>query len=75
MSRSFRKTPIAGRTTAPSDKPSKARAHRQERRAVRSTDLVEDDPPGEKAFGNPWAGEKDGKGWFDADAHPRMMRK
>ena len=75
MARSRRKNPGCGWTTAESDKPFKQRAHRCERAAVRNIDLMADEPPSTRTFGNPWHGEKDGKQWFDPQRHPKEMRK
>lgn len=72
MSRSRRKTPIIGITTVPSDKAFKTSEHR---RALRQTDLTEDDAPHEKQFGDPWDGDKDGKRPFDPKERPELMRK
>lgn len=74
MSRSHRKTPVCGITTAESDKLFKAAEHRRERRAVRSV-LPGEDAPAPKQFGNPWASPKDGKQWFDPARQPKLMRK
>lgn len=74
MSRSQKKTPISGITTAASDKAFKVAEHRRERRASK-TDLGEGhEPPHPKAFGNPWNSEKDGKACI-ADPRPEDMRK
>lgn len=75
MSRSKRKNPSCGMTTAPSDKPFKQREHRRERAALRGLDLAVDDPPQARRFGDPWYGEKDGKQWFDPQRLPEIMRK
>ncbi len=67
MSRSCRKTPIIGITTARSDKPFKADEHGRERAAVRRRLCINADDTGlphAKAFGNPWAAPKDGKIWL-----------
>ena len=66
MSRSRRKTPRLGITTAHSDQPFKADEHRRERSAVRQAlhSTVDDTAlPHSKAFGDPWKSPKDGKGW------------
>jgi hypothetical protein len=74
MPRSRRKTPIAGITTADSDKLFKQAEHRRERRAVKvRLDAGEELPP-PKTFGNPWAGQKDGKAWL-VEPVPKLMRK
>ena len=75
MSRSHRRTPICGMTTAQSDKACKRRANRQARRAVSALDLTVQDPPGAKLFGDPWKSDKDGKQWIDASRFPEEMRK
>lgn len=76
MSRSTRKTPVRGITTADSEKADKAAAHRKIRRAVRvavkqGTDLL----PHERELSNPWSMDKDGKFRFDPQANPKLMRK
>ncbi|MGF7004533.1 hypothetical protein [Aminobacter sp. BE322] len=74
MSRSRRKTPIIGITTAETDKPFKQAEHRRERRAVKAVIKTGEEPPAPKAFGNPWDGQKDGKQWI-ADNVPELLRK
>ena len=74
MARSIRRTPIVGITTAETDKPFKATERRRERRAVKAALKADGPLPDPRAFGNPWAGEKDGK-QFLADPEPRDMRK
>lgn len=80
MSRSRRKTPISGVTTARSDKLFKRVEHRRERRAVRHVlDVTVDDVgiPGRKLFGDPWNSQKDGKLRIDVAKlwGVKMMRK
>lgn len=75
MSRSRRKTPIVGMTTAESDKPFKIAEHRRERRSVRAAVRQLEDAPDPKEFGNPWHGEKDGKQWLDLSHRGELMRK
>ena len=75
MARSRRKTPIAGVTTAASDKAFKTQEHRRARRALRTLDLTVDDLPQEKQFGDPWRSDKDGKHPFDPTERPELMRK
>ena len=75
MPRSYRKTPICGMTTKDSDKPFKKAAHRQARRALNARDLTIEEPPAEKAYGNPWGAPKDGKQWIDPGRFPEIMRK
>lgn len=74
MTRSVRRTPIVGMTTAETDKPFKAMEHRRERRAVEAALRADAPLPDRRAFGNPWAADKDGK-QFLADPDPRDMRK
>lgn len=77
MSRSRRKTPVIGTTTAPSDKPFKVDEHRAERHAVRVTikhSLDGDDRAlHSKVHGNPWKAPKDGKQMVDPNS--KWMRK
>lgn len=70
MSRSKRKVPIAGITTARTEKPYKVDEHRSERRTARTRIKSgrPDDIPHPKVFGNPWNGPKDGKRWFGKDS-------
>ena len=75
MSRSYRKAPICGVTTAASDKTFKKAAHRRTRRANNVCDLWRDGPPMDKEFGNPWCAPKDGKQWIDAERFPEFTRK
>lgn len=75
MSRSKRKVPVIGFTTAESEKTYKAAEHRRERRAVRQQVTAKLDEPAPAVYGNPWKGPKDGKMLFDRDKHPKLMRK
>jgi hypothetical protein len=71
MSRSRRKTPKAGITTADSEKQDKRLANRDLRRKVRQGKLdlrVRD-------VSNGWSFDKDGKQRFDPKKHPKEMRK
>jgi hypothetical protein len=72
MSRSRRKTPITGITTARSDKQDKRLDHRAERAAVRDALAHAQDPP-RHPRGQYF--EKDGKQRFDPERHPELMRK
>jgi hypothetical protein len=74
MSRSRKKTPIGGMTTATSDKRHKMAEHRRERHAVKIDIATEQEPEHPKAFGNPWKSEKDGKQYFKT-ASAKDMRK
>jgi len=73
MTRSRRKTPIVGITTAEGDKSFKVREHRRERRAVNVALRSGQEPPAPEQFGDPWHGEKDGK-HFVPD-RPEFLRK
>ncbi len=78
MSRSRRKTPIFGHTTARSDKPFKRDEHRRERRKVRS--LLKDgkeEMPHRRKYGDEWNSPKDGKAWLKFNLHllEKYMRK
>lgn len=66
MSRSRRKTPIHGMTTATSEAYDKARWHRAFRRAEnqRLTTQPETEPHHFREFYNPWTMQKDGKHWW-----------
>lgn len=73
MARSRRKIPIAGITTAETDKPFKSREHRRERRTVAVALKIGAEIQDSKAFGNPWASEKDGKQY--CPDNPAILRK
>lgn len=77
MSRSKRKTPLIGLTTAQSDKPFKIDEHRSERRRARvlfqSTLDADDRRLHSKVYGDPWNAPKDGKQWVDPKS--KWMRK
>jgi 4-aminobutyrate aminotransferase-like enzyme len=78
MSRSRRKTPISGITTAESEKQDKRIANRRERHrnrqilgySVDDTLLMH-----RRQAGNPWLMDKDGKAFFDSNKYPELMRK
>ena len=78
MSRSRRKTPITGITTAESDGAWKAMAARNLRRTVRQSLKATLD--GDRFAGkrwdtvDPWSSDKDGKRWWHAPA-AWLMRK
>ena len=62
MSRSRKKHPITGMTTAETEKEFKQQEHSRERAKVRDALKAEKDIlPHAKEFGNPWSGPKDGK--------------
>lgn len=78
MSRSRRKTPKSGITTAESEKNDKRIYNRRYRHATKQ--LLDADPkiesvPPLRAFSNPWSMDKDGKKRFDPAAYPELMRK
>lgn len=76
MSRSKRKTPVRGITTADSEKSDKILSHRKLRRAVRIAVTQDDESiPDEKGLSNCWAMAKDGKYRFNPSLHPKLMRK
>jgi hypothetical protein len=78
MSRSRRKTPIFGHTTARSDAEWKAMAARSLRHKVKAH--LKHTLDGDRFAGkrwdvvNPWSSQKDGKCWW-GKATPRDMRK
>ncbi len=79
MSRSRRKTPIVGHTTAETEKTDKRLANRRYRRRVRQT-LDGVDPaadvliPHRNEVSNVWQFDKDGKQYLDSP-EPKDMRK
>jgi hypothetical protein len=78
MSRSRRKTPIRGVTTSDSEKFDKRVANRAERRAVKTAVVSTsgfDVLPAKRERSNVWAMAKDGKIFFDATKHPKLLRK
>jgi len=66
MSRSYRKTPIFGNTTAESDKPGRKIDHRRYRHyykdKIRHEEYDDIEPPNYKE--NPWGWPKDGKNYW-----------
>ncbi|RRJ96005.1 hypothetical protein Ga0100231_018805 [Opitutaceae bacterium TAV4] len=82
MSRSRRRTPCGGITTARSEKSDKQDAHRRLRTRLRSALARQQEQPeadsvwpGPRDVSDPWAMAKDGKCWFDPRQHPNLMRK
>lgn len=80
MTRSRKKRPITGTTTARSDKPFKVAEHRRERHHVRQRlRATEDDTDARlnrRPFGDPWLGPKDGKtDWTGFDYEKKAHRK
>ena len=79
MSRSKRKTPICGVTTASSEKEDKTLSHRKTRARV-AQELLKDPeeatpPLHDRDVTNPWSMAKDGKQKFDPKKYPGLMRK
>lgn len=78
MSRSRRKQPVAGITSAPSEKDDKVQAHKRIRRhAAQTLATIQDDSTVRDAreLSNPWVMAKDGKLRFDPEKSPKGMRK
>jgi hypothetical protein len=76
LSRSRRKTPVRGVTTAESEKADKAASHRRLRRAIRRIAIDSDAIlPVERQLTNPWSMAKDGKMRFDPAKSPELLRK
>ena len=80
MSRSRRKTPIIGITTAESEKAEKQANHQRERRRVRQVLAVDPEPdvlPHRRELRTPLAMGKDGKMWLGAwaEQEPKYLRK
>jgi len=78
MSRSARRSPVIGNTTAPSEKEDKQLAHRRHRRRV--DQALGQDPetpvlPHRRETSNPWMMDKDGKQRFDPQRFPELLRK
>lgn len=74
MTRSVRRTPITGVTTAVSDRPGKALAHRRTRVAARCALAQGDEPPDRRLTEDPWDYPKDGKLWHGR-CRPGLLRK
>lgn len=77
MSRSRRKTSIAGHTTSDSEKEDKRIYNRRFRRVCKQFLHIDSEKelPHLKEYSNPWGMDKDGKSWFDAKKYPKRMRK
>ncbi len=78
MSRSRKKHPIAGITTADSEKQDKRLANRRLRRRVSQTLASDCDAeilPTLRDVSSPWAMAKDGKVWYDRRRFPGVLRK
>jgi hypothetical protein len=78
MSRSRKKTPIGGITTARSEKHEKRLANRKARRHVRlalAADSDRDVLPHLREISDVWTIAKDGKHYFGPHRYPKEMRK
>ena len=78
MSRSRRKKPFQGITTASSEKEEKREANRVERRVNR--EILRASGDGDQVrltreVSDPWRMSKDGKARFDSAKYPESMRK
>ena len=75
MTRSRKKNPAGGVTTAESDKVDKAAAHRRTRHAAdHALRAGAEDAPDRKQTENPWSYAKDGKRWY-GEGKPALLRK
>ena len=78
MSRSTKKNPIRGVTTAETEKEDKQNASRAERRAnkqILAKSGNQDDLKLKREVSDPWSMDKDGKFRFDKNTNPELMRK
>lgn len=79
MSKSRRKNPICGITTARSEKIDKRFNHRKFRRLTKqilaNLEDEEDLLPIERQYSNPYRMSKDGKMRFDKEKYSELMRK
>lgn len=79
MTRSRKRTPITGNTLAESEQRDKHNAHRNKRRLVRqlvkANELDLAAVVDVRDVSSTWSFAKDGRHWFDAKRHPRLMRK
>ena len=78
MARSRKKTPIAGLTSARSEKADKQAAHRRERRKVRTVLTVESAPellPDRREVSDVWVYAKDGKVYEPTWRGSKHLRK
>ena len=78
MSRSRKKTPITGITTAESEKKDKRLANRSERRINKwLLKYYQDEAKlrAKREVSNVWGMDKDGKQRFDPTKYPQLMRK
>lgn len=78
MTRSRKKTPIVGVSTAESEKSDKLLAHRRERKKVRDVLRVEAEPdilPHTHEVSDPWVMAKDGKIYVGEGSPAKQRRK
>ena len=77
MTKSRRKTPVRGITSAESEKEDKAASHRAYRRTLKQMidPSLETPLPTEQQITNPWSMAKDGKTRFNPAKSPKLMRK
>lgn len=78
MSRSFKKNPVTGITSALSEKEDKRNCNRTIRRKNRQINFTNDDVyrfVEKREVMNIWLMDKDGKMRFDPKKHPKLMRK
>ena len=78
MSRSRRKRPFRGITSATSEKQDKRLANRTLRRRIKeilSLDVEVEVLPELRDVSDPWVMDKDGKIRFDPDRYPKEMRE
>lgn len=74
MTRSYRKTPIHGITTARSEADDKRRWHKRWRARMRSQSETNEAPLTlhHRAISDPWLMAKDGKRWFGPDRQAKV---
>ena len=78
MSRSRKKNPFVGMTTAKSEKLEKRLANRRERRVNKSLLALTNDGTrlrAKREVSDVWSMSKDGKQRFDPQKYPKLMRK
>ncbi|MBL8180117.1 MAG: hypothetical protein JNL64_00730 [Blastocatellia bacterium] len=78
MSRSRRKTPVIGNTSAESEKEDKQMYNRRFRHAFKQFLIIADDSkpePSLRELSNPWSMDKDGKNRFDPSEFPYLLWK
>lgn len=78
MSRSRRKTPVIGNTSAESEKEDKQMYNRRFRHAFKQFLIIADDSkpePSLRELSNPWSMDKDRKNRFDPSEFPYLLWK